>query len=119
MGKNIFFSVGHPNQDYGILGEYINSSAWECIGELLDWALLAKHPKLHEMIKEESYLLGFYSFTELDKEQFNVVVWEVRALVANLEHPSDLGKNCISAWNEYVEPFLAADSRYEAEPPFG
>ena len=112
MGKNIFFSSGHLNRDYGILGEYINNSSWECIGELFDLALLSKYPELHEMIKEESYLLGFYSFIELDQEQFNLVIREVRSIIANLESSSCLERNCISAWNEYVEPFLIADPRY-------
>lgn len=51
---------------------YVNSSYWDVFGDLLDAVFLPDYPKLHEVIKsEEGECLKFYSFIELNKEQFN------------------------------------------------
>lgn len=93
---------------------YVNSSYWDVFGDLLDAVFLPDYPKLHEVIKsEEGEYLKFYSFIELNKEQFNQSVKLIRDYIAKQENPTEWQKMAQMVWTEIVEPYIVQDERYQ------
>lgn len=93
---------------------YVNSSYWDVFGDLLDAVFLPDYPKLHEVIKsEEGEYLKFYSFIELNKEQFNQSVKLIRDYIAKQENPTEWQKMAQMVWTEIAEPYIVQDERYQ------
>ena len=71
-------------------------------------------PKLHEVIKsEEGEYLKFYSFIELNKEQFNQSVRLIRDYIAKQKNPTEWQKMAQMVWTEIAEPYIVQDERYQ------
>ncbi|OCG14601.1 MULTISPECIES: hypothetical protein [unclassified Gilliamella] len=116
MGAVIFFNKSEVNKkDEGkFISTYVNSSYWDAFGDLLDAVFLPNYPKLHEIIKsEEGEYLKFYSFVELDKEQFNQSVKLIRDYIAKQSNPTEWQKMAQVVWNEIAEPYIIKDNRYQ------
>lgn len=105
--------------------ESITSFYWDAFGDLLDEVFLPNYLKLHESIKsEEGEAMKFYSFAELNKEDFNLAVklirkhlskmrpidWHPRDYVTNMSDWQDMAKQ---VWEEVTEPYIVLDNRYE------
>lgn len=118
MGASIFFSkdetIEKPEDSF--TSAFIHSSYWDSFGDLLDAVFLPKYPKLHEIIKsEEGEYLKFYSFIELDKEQFNQSVKLIRDYIAKQNNPTEWQKMAQVVWNEIAEPYIIQDERYQPD----
>ena len=116
MGANIFFSkdesIEKPEDKFS--STFIHSSYWDVFGDLLDAVFLPDYPQLHEIIKsEEGEYLKFYSFVELNKEQFNQSVRLIRDYIAKQENPTEWQKMAQMVWTEIVEPYIVQDERYQ------
>ncbi|OCG18310.1 hypothetical protein [Gilliamella sp. WF3-4] len=116
MGASIFFSkdesIEKPENRF--TSTFIHSSYWDAFGDLLDAVFLPNYPKLHEIIKsEEGEYLKFYSFVELDKEQFNQSVKLIRDYIAKQSNPTEWQKMAQVVWNEIAEPYIIKDNRYQ------
>lgn len=116
MGAVIFFSQcnEYENVEDKFKSAYVNSSYWDAFGDLLDAVFLPDYPKLHEIIKsEEGEYLKFYSFVELDKEQFNLSIKLIRDYIAKQKEPTEWQKMAQVVWNEIAEPYIVQDKRYQ------
>lgn len=116
MGANIFFSkdesIEKPEDKFS--STFIHSSYWDALGDLLDAVFLPDYPQLHEIIKsEEGEYLKFYSFVELNKEQFNQSVRLIRDYIAKQENPTEWQKMAQMVWTEIAEPYIVQDERYQ------
>mgnify|MGYP003365716410 CR=1 FL=1 len=116
MGASIFFSKDESieKSEDSFTSAFIHSSYWDAFGDLLDAAFLPEYPKLHEVIKsEEGEYLKFYSFIELDKEQFNQSVKLIRDCISKQNNPTEWQKMAQVVWSEIAEPYIVKDERYE------
>ncbi|WP_239352909.1 MULTISPECIES: hypothetical protein [Snodgrassella] len=116
MGASIFFSkdesIEKPENRF--TSTFIHSSYWDAFGDLLDAVFLPNYPKLHEIIKsEEGEYLKFYSFIELNKEEFNQSVKLIRDYIAKQNNPTEWQKMAQVVWNEIAEPYIIQDERYQ------
>jgi hypothetical protein len=116
MGASIFFSkdesIEKPEDRF--TSAFIHSSYWDSFGDLLDKVFLPSYPKLHKVIKsEEGEYLKFYSFAELDKEQFNQAVKLIREYIAKQNNPTEWQKMAQVVWVEIAEPYIIQDKRYQ------
>ncbi|WP_239364650.1 hypothetical protein [Snodgrassella communis] len=116
MGASIFFSkdesIEKPENRF--TSTFIHSSYWDAFGDLLDAVFLPNYPKLHEIIKsEEGEYLKFYSFIELNKEEFNQSVKLIRDYIAKQNNPTEWQKMAQLVWNEIAEPYIIQDERYQ------
>ena len=104
--------------------ELITSAYWDAFGDLLDEVFLPRYPKLHESIKsEEGEYLKFYTFEDLNKDDFNLSVklireyllqmksqdWQPRDYVRDMEKWQSMARE---VWEEVAEPYVVLDSRY-------
>ena len=115
MGASIFFSkdesIEKPEDRF--TSAFIHRSYWDAFGDLLDEVFLPNYPKLHEIIKsEEGEYLKFYSFVELDKQDFNQAVKLIRGYIANQQNPTEWQKMAQVVWKEIAEPYIIQDERY-------
>ena len=62
---------------------------------------------------EEGEYLKFYSFIELNKEQFNQSVKLIRDYIAKQENPTEWQKMAQMVWTEIAEPYIVQDERYQ------
>jgi len=89
-------------------------SAWSCLVSLLNKVFQMEYSKLYMIIRsEEGESLDFYSFVELNKDEFNLAVRLIRQYIANISEPTDwqlLGK---STWETIAEPLVVKDERYD------
>ncbi|WP_392551371.1 hypothetical protein RHO14_07720 [Orbus wheelerorum] len=118
MGAVIFFSQNDENEktEDKFKSTYVNGSYWDAFGDLLDAVFLPSHSKLHEIIKsEEGEYLKFYSFVELDKEQFNQSVNLIMGYIAKQQNPTEWQKMAQVVWNEIAEPYVVQDERYQKD----
>ena len=86
MGVTIFFNKDETKEklEDQWVAEYVNSNYWDAFGDLLDAVFLPNYSSLHEIIKsEEGEYLKFYSFVELNKEDFNLAVQLIRNYISN------------------------------------
>lgn len=98
---------------------FIHSNYWDAFGDLLDAVFLPDYPRLHEIIKsEEGEYLKFYSFVELDKEDFNKSVKIIRDYISKQQNPTKWQKMAIVVWEDIAEPYVIQDDRYEAYNDF-
>ncbi len=116
VGASIFFSkdesIEKPENRF--TSTFIHSSYWDAFGDLLDAVFLPNYPKLHEIIKsEEGEYLKFYSFIELNKEEFNQSVKLIRDYIAKQNNPTEWQKMAQVVWNEIAEPYIIQDERYQ------
>ncbi len=116
VGASIFFSkdesIEKPENRF--TSTFIHSSYWDAFGDLLDAVFLPNYPKLHEIIKsEEGEYLKFYSFIELNKEEFNQSVKLIRDYIAKQNNPTEWQKMAQLVWNEIAEPYIIQDERYQ------
>lgn len=118
MGASIIFSKDDSKEkiEDKFKSTYVNGRYWDAFGDLLDAVFLLEHPKLHEVIKsEEGEYLKFYSFIELDKEQFNQSVKLIRDYIAKQNNPTEWQKMAHVVWNEIAEPYIIQDERYQPD----
>jgi hypothetical protein len=95
---------------------YVNGSYWDAFGDLLDAVFLPEHSKLHEVIKsEEGEYLKFYSFVELDTEDFNKAVKLIRDYLVKQQNPTEWQKMAEVVWEEIAEPYIIQDERYQPD----
>ena len=117
MGASLFIGWNNKGQreaNFQRIGDFVNGSYWDAFGDLLDAVFLPDYPKLHEIIKsEEGEYLKFYSFVELDKQDFNLAVRLIRDYIAKQQHPTEWQKMAQVVWNEIAEPYIVQDERYE------
>jgi hypothetical protein len=93
---------------------YVNGSYWDAFGDLLDAVFLPEHSKLHEVIKsEEGEYLKFYSFVELNKEDFNKAVKLIRDYLVKQKKPTEWQKMAEVVWEEIAETYIIQDERYQ------
>ena len=119
MGASLFIGWNDKEQresNFERTGGFVNSSYWDAFGDLLDAVFLPDYPKLHEIIKsEEGEYLKFYSFVELNKEQFNQSVRLIRDYIAKQKNPTEWQKMAQIVWTEIVEPYIIHDNRYQPD----
>lgn len=118
MGASIIFSKDDSKEkiEDKFKSTYVNGRYWDAFGDLLDAVFLPEHPKLHEVIKsEEGEYLKFYSFIELDKEQFNKSVKLISDYIAKQNNPTEWQKMAQVVWNEITEPYIIQDERYQPD----
>ncbi|WP_239366957.1 hypothetical protein [Snodgrassella communis] len=116
MGASIIFSRDDSIEkiEDKFQSAFVNGSYWDAFGDLLDAVFLPNYPKLHEIIKsEEGEYLKFYSFVELDKEEFNQSVKLIRNYIAKQNNPTEWQKMAQVVWNEIAEPYIIQDERYQ------
>ncbi|QYM93158.1 hypothetical protein [Dickeya zeae] len=121
MGASIFFrrdeTIEKPEDR--LTSAFIHSNYWDAFGDLLDAVFLPDYPRFHEIIKsEEGECLKFYSFVELDKEDFNKAVKIIRDYISKQQNPTKWQKMAIVVWEDVVEPYIIQDERYEAYNDF-
>lgn len=119
MGASLFIGWNNKGQreaNFQRTGGFVNGSYWDAFGDLLDAVFLPDYPKLHEIIKsEEGECLKFYSFIELDKEQFNQSVKLIRNYIAKQDNPTEWQEIAQVVWNEIAEPYIIQDKRYQPD----
>lgn len=116
MGAAIIFSQDNTVEiiEDKFKSAYVNSSYWDAFGDLLDEVFLPNYSKLHEVIKsEEGEYLKFYSFVELDKQDFNQAVKLIRNYLSKQQNPTEWQKMAQVVWKEIAEPYIVQDERYE------
>ncbi|WEV49343.1 hypothetical protein OZX61_02315 [Acinetobacter sp. ESL0695] len=95
------------------MAEYVNSNYWDAFGDLLDAVFLPNYSSLHEIIKsEEGEYLKFYSFVELNKEDFNLAVQLIRNYISNQKNLMRWQQMAQEIWNEIAEPYVIQDEKY-------
>lgn len=118
MGASIIFSRDDSKEkiEDKFKSTYVNGSYWDAFGDLLDMVFLPNYPQLHEIIKsEEGEYLKFYSFVELDKDQFNQSVKLIRDYIVKQKNPTEWQKMAQVVWTEIVEPYIIQDERYHQD----
>lgn len=119
MGASLFIGWndnGQRESNFQRTGGFVNGSYWDAFGDLLDAVFLPEHPKLHEVIKsEEGEYLKFYSFVELDKEDFNKAVKLIRDYLVKQQNPTEWQKMAELVWEEVAEPYIIQDERYQPD----
>lgn len=120
----IGFDVKKPQGEQG-LSDLVNGSYWDAFGDLLDEVLLLDYWKLHASIKsEEGEYLKFYTFEDLNSEEFNLAVrlirehlfkmepsmWQARDYITDMSKWQRMARE---VWEEIAEPFVVLDSRYD------
>lgn len=118
MGASIIFSKDDSKEkiEDKFKSTYVNGRYWDAFGDLLDAVFLPDYPKLHEIIKsEEGEYLKFYSFIELDKEQFNQSIELIRDFIAKQDNPTEWQEMAQVVWNEIAEPYIIQDKRYQPD----
>lgn len=119
MGASLFIGwndKGQREANFQRTGGFVNGSYWNAFGDLLNTVFLPNYPKLHEIIKsEEGEYLKFYSFVELDKEQFNQSVKLIRDYIAKQKDPTEWQKMAQVVWNEIAEPYIVQDKSYQPD----
>ncbi|OMQ18028.1 hypothetical protein [Serratia oryzae] len=119
MGASLFIGWndnGQRESNFQRTGGFVNGSYWDAFGDLLDAVFLPEHPKLHEVIKsEEGEYLKFYSFVELDKEDFNKAVKLIRDYLVKQQTPTEWQKMAELVWEEVAEPYIIQDERYQPD----
>lgn len=117
MGASLFIGWNHNKQRDDIFqrtGGFVNGRYWDAFGYLLDSVFLPNHPELHETIKsEEGKYLKFYSFVELDKQDFNQAIKLIRNYIITQQNPTEWQKMGQTVWHEIAEPYILQDARYE------
>ncbi|NBF04893.1 hypothetical protein GV819_21645 [Pseudomonas sp. Fl5BN2] len=115
MGGAVWVSKNMPRPEgYQYLGGVVNGSAWDAFGELLDAALLPEYFGVHSQVKsEEGLFLRYYSFDELSRSDFNLVVRVVMGFIFNMLDPSPWQLKGKAVWDEVVGPCIKSDPRYE------
>ncbi|EXB48755.1 hypothetical protein [Acinetobacter sp. 1000160] len=127
MGASLFVGLNDKNQregNFSYTGGYVNSVYWQAFGDLLDTVFLPNYPQLHEVIKsEEGEYLKFYSFIDLNQEDFNLAVKLIRNHLSKLTAVDWPSKDYIKdmsqwqsmakeVWVGIAEPFVVKDTRY-------
>ena len=116
MGASLFIGWndnGQRESNFQRTGGFVNGNYWDAFGELLDAVFLPGHSKLHEVIKsEEGEYLKFYSFVELNKEDFNKAVKLIRDYLVKQKKPTEWQKMAEVVWEEIAEPYIIQDARY-------
>ncbi len=111
IGKN---NRGTMPENYSFTGSIVNRSYYNAFGDLLNKVFQMEYSKLYMIIRsEEGESLDFYSFVELNKDEFNLAVRLIRQYIANISEPTDwqlLGK---STWETIAEPLVVKDERYD------
>ncbi len=118
MGASIFFSrdVTAEKPEDGIISTYVNGTYWDAFGDLIDAVFLPHYPKLHEVIMpEEGKYIKFYSFAELDAQDFNLAIRLIRDYIKKQENPNEWQKMAQDVWNELAEPYVIQDDRYQKD----
>ncbi|MEQ4511694.1 MAG: hypothetical protein ABN480_13970 [Dickeya sp.] len=122
MGGSLFIGWNDNRQresNFQRTGGFVNGSYWDAFGDLLDAVFLPDYLILHEIIKsEEGEYLKFYSFVELDKEDFNKTVKIIRDYISKQQNPTKWQKMAIVVWEDIAEPYVIQDERYEAYNDF-
>ncbi|MEF9956284.1 MAG: hypothetical protein RR767_03700 [Acinetobacter sp.] len=120
----IGFDVKKPQGEQGLSG-LVNGSYWDAFGDLLDEVFLSLYPNLHSSIKsEEGEYLKFYTFEDLDSDDFNLAIKLIREHLLKMEpsmwqsrdYITDMAKWQSMArlvWEESAEPYIVLDSRYD------
>ncbi|MEX2942557.1 hypothetical protein [Serratia fonticola] len=119
MGASLFIGwndKGQREADFQRTGGFVNGSYWDAFGDLLDAVFLPEHSKLHKVIKsEEGEYLKFYSFVELDNEDFNKAVKLIRDYLVKQQNPTEWQKMVEVVWEEIAEPYIIQDERYQPD----
>ena len=116
MGAVIIFSQDNTAEkiEYKFKSTYVNSRCWDAFGDLLDAVFLPGYPKLHDMVKsEEGEYLKFYSFAELNKQDFNLAVRLIREYIPEQIIPTEWHRIAQIVWKELTKPYIVQDDRYE------
>lgn len=127
MSSSVFIGLNDQKQREGnftYTGGSVNSIYWQAFGDLLDAVFLPKYPHLHELIKsEEGEYLKFYSFLDLNQEDFNLAVklirkhldkltavdWPSKEYIKDMSQWQSMAKE---VWEGIAEPFVVKDKRY-------
>lgn len=126
MGAVILFGRDETQKylEDQVTSSYVNSIYWQAFGDLLDAVFLPNYPQLHEVIKsEEGEYLKFYSFIDLNQEDFNLAVKLIRDHLSKLTAADWPSKDYIKdmsqwqsmakeVWEGIAEPFVVKDTRY-------
>lgn len=128
MGASLIIGMndnGQKSSDFQRTGDFVNGNFWEAFGDLLDEVFLLNYPQLHGNIKpEEGEYLKFYTFENLNKDDFNLSVklireyllqmksqdWQPRDYVRDMEKWQSMARE---VWEEVAEPYVVLDSRYD------
>lgn len=92
----------------------LNRTASNALEALFDEALQERHPVIHEKIM--MYLpLDQISFSELNKEEFNLAVNEIQNCIHSRTAPSEWQSYQKRIWDDEIGPLIQQDERYLQE----
>lgn len=111
-----FFDIGckpcNNNSDERGLSVGLNRTASNALEALFDEALQERHPDIHEKIMK--YLpLDQISFSELNREEFNLAVNEIQNCILSLTAPAEWQSYQKRMWDDEIGPLIQQDERYQ------
>ncbi|NLR76974.1 hypothetical protein [Leeia aquatica] len=102
---------------------FLHKSYWGAFSDMLDEVLLPDFVKVHKSIKSEGWdFLWHLVFSELPREEFNLVIRLIKAHVTSSPpwHHRDYvldeenyKKMAFDVWTDEIEPKMMKDPRYE------
>ena len=113
MGGSIFFGFDKSKpKGESVNDGYVNTRIFDAFGDLLDSALLEKHPEIIETIKEGE-VMKIYDFCGLNAPDYNLAIHAIREYIAQLKEPTPWHEVGLWVWREMAEPFIHKDERYD------
>lgn len=120
----IGFDAKKPQGEQG-LSDLVNGNYWDAFGDFLDEVFLPLYPNLYSSIKsEEGQYLKYYTFEDLDSNDFNLAIKLIREYLLNMKpsdwQPRDYVRDMAKwqnmakqVWEDVAEPYVVLDQRYE------
>lgn len=110
-----FFDIGYkPSTTDGTRGLRVglNRTASNALEALFDEALEKRYPDIHEKIM--LYLpLDQITFSELDKDEFNLAVQEIKKCVDGRKNAPEGQSYQKRMWEDEIYPLIIQDERYQ------
>lgn len=98
------------------ISQYLNTIYWEALGDFFDEVFAKSYSHLQEKIKpEDGEYFKFYTFEELNQNEFNLAVKLIRQCINETKNPTVWQEKAIDAWKSLIERHIYRDKRYKED----